>query len=304
MGSEASQTERASWRDLYEMCKPRVVLLMLLTSLIGMCLATPSWVPWRILLWGNIGIALAASSAAALNHVADRYIDQKMLRTHARPIAKGRVSARAGVWFSLVTATASLLLLFFTINTLMAVLTFCSIVGYAGIYSFYLKHATPQNIVIGGVAGAAPPMLGWVAVTGQIDPGAWALLLIIFVWTPPHFWALAIARIEEYRKARLPMLPVMYGIPYTKTAILQYTVLLVLVTLIPIYINMSGWIYVVTALVLNVIFLWYVIWLKRSDEPSLPMRVFRFSISYLMFLFLGLMVDHYCFYSVWSQTIH
>lgn len=303
MSKRATITERATWRDFYEMCKPRVVLLMLLTSLIGMCLATPSWVSWHVLLWGNIGIALAASSAAALNHVADRYIDQKMLRTHTRPVANGRVSVRAGVCFSVLTAVASLVLLFVTINTLMAVLTLCSIVGYAGIYSFYLKHATPQNIVIGGVAGAAPPMLGWVAVTGQLDPGAWALLLIIFVWTPPHFWALAIARIDDYREAKLPMLPVIYGIPYTKTAIVQYTILLVLVTLIPLYINMSGWIYAIAALVLNAIFLWYVIQLKRSEAPDLPMKVFRYSISYLMFLFCGLMVDHYWFYSVWPNIL-
>ncbi len=285
--------KQASWRDYLDMCKPRVVVLMLLTSIIGMCLATPSWVPWHVLVWGNIGIALAASSAAAINHLVDRYIDQKMKRTQNRPVAQGRVSVKQGVIFSLVMAFLSLLVLFVMINTLMAVLTLLSIVAYALVYSLYLKHTTPQNIVIGGIAGAAPPLLGWVAVTGHIDPGAWALLLIIFVWTPPHFWALAIARLDDYKQAKVPMLPVVYGVAYTKIAIIQYTVLLILVTFIPVYIQLSGWIYSISALLLNAVFLYEVIALKRSDSKARAMQVFRYSITYLMLLFCALLLDHY-----------
>lgn len=296
-GNNASMTQsgesRATWRDYVELTKPRVVLLMVLTSLVGMCLATPGMIPWQALLFGNVGIALAACSAAALNHMADRHIDRVMKRTMKRPIVQGKVGTKQTILFSLLLCVLSMSILTIFVNGLTAVLSFASLIGYAFIYTFYLKHATPQNIVIGGIAGAAPPLLGWVAVTGQLDPQAWLLVLIIFVWTPPHFWALAIHRFEDYAKAGVPMLPNTHGIPYTKLHVWYYTILLTVVTMLPFIIDMSGLIYLVSALVLNARFLQWAWRLRRSDDPKTAITVFKYSIVYLMWLFVALLVDHY-----------
>lgn len=283
----------ASFRNYLELCKPRVVALMVLTSIIGMCLATPGLIPWKIMLFGNLGIALAAGSAAAINHLADYRIDSIMSRTQKRPMPTGKVSTPAAILFAVILCVLSMGILSYFVNRLTALLTFSSIIGYAGIYTFYLKHATSQNIVIGGVAGAAPPLLGWVAVTGHVDPPALLLMLIIFVWTPPHFWALAIARVEEYAKANVPMLPNTHGVEYTKLNIIFYTFLLIGATILPFAINSSGWIYLTLAMLLNARFLQWVLRLKRSDDPKVAMKTFRYSISYLMYLFLALLIDHY-----------
>ena len=281
------------FNNYLELCKPRVVALMVLTSVVGMCLATPGLIPWQILVFGNLGIALAAGSAAAINHLADYRIDSLMSRTQNRPMPTGKVSTQQVILFAVILCVLAMSVLVYFVNVLTAVLTFTSIVAYAGIYTFYLKHATSQNIVIGGLAGAAPPLLGWVAVTGHVDPPALLLMLIIFVWTPPHFWALAIARVDEYAKAKVPMLPNTHGIPYTKLNIIFYTILLTAVTLLPFAINSSGWIYLVIALLLDARFLQWTLRLKRSDDPKIAMQTFRYSISYLMYLFLALLIDHY-----------
>lgn len=279
--------------DYLELCKPRVVALMVLTSVVGMCLATPSWIPWDILLFGNLGIALAAGSAAAINHLADYRIDALMSRTQNRPMPAGKISTRQVILFATVLCMLSMSILCYFVNFLTAVLTFSSIVAYAGIYTFYLKHATSQNIVIGGVAGAAPPLLGWVAVTGHVAPPALLLMLIIFVWTPPHFWALAIARVDEYAKAKVPMLPNTHGIEYTKLNIIFYTLLLIAATILPFAINSSGWIYLTIVLILDMRFLQWTLRLKRCEDPKIAMKTFKYSISYLMYLFLALLMDHY-----------
>lgn len=283
----------ATWRDYVELTKPRVVMLMVLTSLVGMCLATPGMIPWQALVFGNIGIALAACSAAALNHMADRHIDRVMKRTMRRPIVQGKLGTKQTLIFALILCVLSMTILVTLVNGLTAILSFASLIGYAFIYTFYLKHATPQNIVIGGIAGAAPPLLGWVAVTGQMDPQAWLLVLIIFVWTPPHFWALAIHRFEDYAKAGVPMLPNTHGIPFTKLHVWLYTILLAVVTMLPFIINMSGLIYLISALILNARFLHWSWRLRRSDDPKTAMAVFKYSIVYLMLLFVALLVDHY-----------
>lgn len=287
-------SSRATWKDYVELCKPRVVLLMVLTVVVGMCLATPGMIPWQVLLFGNVGIALAACSAAAVNHLADLHIDRVMKRTMQRPMVQGKVAPKQTMIFAAVLCVLSMTMLTIFVNGLTAILSFASLIVYAFIYTFYLKHATPQNIVIGGVAGAAPPMLGWVAVTGQIDPQALLLLLIIFVWTPPHFWALAIHRIEDYGKAGVPMLPNTHGIPFTKLHVWYYTILLTVVTMLPFVINMSGIIYIVSALLLNARFLQWAWRLKKSNDAKTPMAVFKYSIVYLMLLFVALLVDHYC----------
>ncbi len=284
---------KLNWRGYWELCKPRVVMLMVLTSLAGMYLASFSPIPWSILIWGNLGIALAAASAAAVNHLADHHIDRLMQRTQNRPIVQGKISILQTLLFALVLCIASMVLLLIFTNVLTAVLTFLSIIAYAGIYTYYLKHATSQNIVIGGVAGAAPPLLGWVAVTGHIDPPALLLLLIIFVWTPPHFWALAIHRVEDYAKAKVPMLPNTHGILFTKRCIVLYTILLFAVCLLPFLIDSSSWVYLLAALILNSRFLQWTIRLYRSDDKAIAMKTFRFSIIYLMALFMALLLDHY-----------
>jgi protoheme IX farnesyltransferase len=283
----------ATWRDLLEMCKPRVVLLMLICSVAGMFLATSSSVPLDILIYGNIGIALVAGSAAVVNHIADAHIDARMARTQSRPVATGRVSNREAIIFSAVTGILGFAMLWFLINPLTAWLNLASWVGYGLIYTFFLKRATPQNIVIGGLFGAAPPLFGWTAVTNSIDPGGLLLVLIIFVWTPPHFWALALERKDEYAEVGMPMLPVTHGEAYTRLHILLYTILLVLCTILPYLIGMSGLLYLAGALALGGGFLFWAIVLMRNNNPRAPMETFRYSIVYLGALFLILLLDHY-----------
>ncbi|MHA3886178.1 heme o synthase [Stutzerimonas degradans] len=284
---------QASWRDYLELTKPKVVLLMLITSLVGMFLATRAGVPWTVLLFGNLGIALCAGGAAAVNHVVDRRIDSVMARTHKRPLAEGRVSPAAALTFALALGVAGLVLLLAFTNALAAWLTLASLIGYAVIYTGFLKRATPQNIVIGGLAGAAPPLLGWVAVTGQISAEPLLLVLIIFAWTPPHFWALAIHRRAEYAKVNIPMLPVTHGVHYTKVHILLYTAILLAVSFMPFAIHMSGLLYLVAAALLGARFLYWAIALYRDSRPHAAIKTFKFSIWYLFALFIALLVDHY-----------
>ncbi len=281
------------WRDYLEMCKPKVVLLMLLCSAVGMFLAVPGMVPLDILIIGNIGIALVAGSAAALNHLVDSKIDADMARTRARPVAQGRVSNFQGAIFVGVTGITGIALLTFYINPLTAWLNLASWVGYGIIYTVYLKRATPQNIVIGGLFGAAPPLFGWTAVTNSIDAGGLLLVLIIFAWTPPHFWALAIERRDEYRKVDIPMLPVTHGVEYTRLHILLYTIIMILVTVMPYLIGMSNLIYLVSALLLGGGFLYWSLVLYKGQNRQAPMKTFRYSITYLMLLFVALLADHY-----------
>lgn len=280
------------WQDYLTLCKPRVVLLMLLCALVGMLLATPGMVPWQILVFGNLGIALVAASAAAMNHLMDARVDAVMARTRQRPVAQGRVSSLQGAIFVALTGVAGLAILTWLVNPLTAILNFVSWVGYGLIYTLYLKRATPQNIVIGGLFGAAPPLFGWTAVTGSIDGGGLLLVLIIFAWTPPHFWALAIDRVDEYREVAIPMLPVTHGEQYTKLHILLYTVILILVSVMPFLIGMSNILYLAVALVLGGIFIYHCVRMLQ-DRDKAPMQTFRYSIVYLMLLFIGLVVDHY-----------
>jgi protoheme IX farnesyltransferase len=270
-----------------------VVALITFTAIVGTLLASPGLPPLEPLILGNLGIALAAACAATINHVLDRRIDAEMARTRARPLPAGVLSERAAVIFAAVLGVAAMTVLAFLVNLLTAVLTFCSLIGYAVIYTVWLKRATSQNIVIGGAAGAAPPVLGWAAVTNSVDPNALLLFLIIFVWTPPHFWALAIARRDEYARAGIPMLPVTHGVEFTRLQVLLYTVLLTVVTLLPYLTRMSGLAYLAAALLLNAGFLYYALALKISRRAGLPMRVFRFSVNYLMWLFAALLIDHY-----------
>jgi protoheme IX farnesyltransferase len=243
-----------------------------------------------------LGIALASACAATLNHILDRRIDEQMARTRSRPLPTGQLNERQALYFAATLGVTAMLILSFLVNLLTAVLTFLSLIGYAVVYTVWLKRATSQNIVIGGAAGAAPPVLGWAAVTNTVDPNALLLFLIIFVWTPPHFWALAIARRDEYARAGIPMLPVTHGVEYTRLHVLLYTVLLVVVTLMPFLTRMSGLLYLVVALGLNAGFLYYALALKITASQELPMRVFKFSVSYLMWLFAALLVDHYVRY--------
>lgn len=281
------------WRDYLELCKPRVVALMLLTAIVGMYLAAPGAVSFSTLLAVLSGIGFCASGAAAINHLVDRRIDAMMVRTQKRPIAEGRLSSREAAYFAAILCLFGFWVLAAFVNALTAILTLVSLIGYAGIYTGYLKRATPQNIVIGGLAGAAPPLLGWTAITNQLDPQAYLLVLIIFTWTPPHFWALAIYRFEEYKTAQIPMLPVTHGILFTKLNILLYTVLLFIVTILPFLVRMSSWLYLLGAILLGARFLFWAICLYRSDEPVIALRTFRFSIVYLMMLFIFLLLDHY-----------
>jgi protoheme IX farnesyltransferase len=268
-------------------------MLMILTSIVGMCLAPTHGIPVLAFIFGNLGIALVAGSAAALNHVADQHIDKVMRRTQNRPIVQGKISSRNSLIFaSLMCLTGIAILLYFT-NVLTAVLTFLSLIGYAVCYTLYLKHATPQNIVIGGIAGAVPPLLGWTAVTGSVSPQALLLVLIIYIWTPPHFWALAIHRFEDYAKAKVPMLPNTHGIPFTKLNIVLYTILLVIATSLPYLIGMSGLIYFVGVTLANIVFLFHVVRLFLSDDKQHAMASFKYSIYYLGILFLLLLIDHY-----------
>jgi protoheme IX farnesyltransferase len=291
--TDSTHVPRTSLRDYWQLTKPRVVALVVFTAIVGMFLATPGLPPFTALAFGTLGIWLAAASAAAINHVLDRRIDAEMARTRQRPIPTGHVSKAAALWFAFALGFASLLILALLVNPLTAMLTFASLIGYSVIYTVWLKHATPQNIVIGGAAGAAPPVLGWTAVTNSIDPNALLLFLIIFTWTPPHFWALAIARRDDYAKVGVPMLPVTHGVEFTRLHILLYTVLLGVVTLLPYLTGMSGLIYLIGGVLLNAGFLRYALALKRSGRVELPMRTFKYSVNYLMLLFALLLVDHY-----------
>ncbi|OEY66167.1 heme o synthase [Marinobacter sp. X15-166B] len=282
-----------SWRDYLELTKPRVVALMIMTSVIGMLLARPGIPPWQILIFGNLGIALLAGAAAVINHVVDRKIDTVMARTRKRPVATGRIQLVDALAFAATLALSGMLVLVLQVNTVTAWLTLASLVGYAGVYTLFLKRATPQNIVIGGLAGAMPPLLGWTAVTGQVEGHGLLLVLIIFAWTPPHFWALAIHRKEEYARAGIPMLPVTHGNQYTELHILLYTLMLLAVSLLPFVTGMSGLLYLLGALGLGGRFVHYAVRLFRHDDRQVALATFKYSITYLMLLFVVLLADHF-----------
>ncbi|WP_318487437.1 heme o synthase [Photobacterium leiognathi] len=282
----------ALWRDYLTMTKPKVVAMLLLTALVGMCLAVQGIPPADAVILGLAGIGLQSAAAAAFNHVLDRRFDAQMARTYHRPLAKGRVET----WKAVVFATSLMLIgfaLLMMLNALTALLTMASLVGYALIYTVWLKHATPQNIVIGGLAGAAPPLLGWTAVTGQLDPHAFLLVMLVFAWTPPHFWALAIHRRDDYAKAGIPMLPVTHGIEYTKTMVLLYTLILFAVGLLPWLTGMSGWLYLVGSSALNLGFIAYALKLKFADSEGHAWATFKYSIWHLLALFVVLLADHW-----------
>ncbi|WP_025821502.1 heme o synthase [Shewanella marina] len=281
------------WRAYFEMTKPKVVALMLLTVLVGMCLAMPGALPLQPLLAGMIGIGMMAGAAAAMNHLIDRQIDAQMARTYNRPLPKGKVSANKALVFAISMAIIGFGILYLWANPLTAWLTLASLLGYAVVYTSYLKRATSQNIVIGGLAGAMPPLLGWTAMTNELHGHALLLVIIIFTWTPPHFWALAIHRRDDYAKVNIPMLPVTHGIEFTKTCILLYTILMTLACLLPVLVGMSGPIYFVSSSILSSIFIYKAWQLKYADRPGLAMNVFKYSIYQLMLLFIALLVDHY-----------
>jgi protoheme IX farnesyltransferase len=281
------------WHDYYELCKPRVVALIVFTAIVGMFLATPGMVPLQPLIFGTLGIGLAAASAAAINQIVDQQVDSVMGRTSRRPLPTGHLTNRQAIIFAGIIGVIAMLILMFLVNMLTALLTFMSLIGYAVIYTVFLKRATPQNIVIGGAAGAAPPVLGWTAVTGQIDPNSLLLFLIIFAWTPPHFWALAIHRRDEYAKADIPMLPVTHGLEFTRLHVLLYTIILTIVTILPYLTGMSGLIYLLSTVILDGIFLYFAIRMQRVHTGNIAMRTFGYSIIYLMLMFTALLVDHY-----------
>ena len=282
-----------NWRAYYEITKPRVVALLVLTALVGMCLSVPGVVPWRVLVPSIIGIGLLSSAAAAINHIVDEKIDAIMGRTHNRPLPNGKISQVNAIIFASVLAVLGFVMLYAWVNPLTAWLTFAGLVGYSFVYTMYLKRATPQNITIGGLAGAIPPLLGWTAMTNEIHPNALLLVLLIFTWTPPHFWALAIHRKNDYAKVNIPMLPVTHGVNFTKTQILLYTVLLFVVGLIPYLVGMSNWLYLIGAVVLNLVFFGYAWKLKFNADENTAMDTFKFSIVHLMLLFIILLLDHY-----------
>lgn len=279
--------------DYLGLCKLKVVSLIVFTAVVGMFLAVPGMPPLDKLLLGSVGIALAAASAAAINHVLDARIDAVMKRTRRRPLPTGHLTEAEAMIFAFALGLVSMVILASFVNVLTAVLTFLSLIGYAIVYTVWLKRATPQNIVIGGAAGAAPPVLGWTAITGDIHAHALLLFLIIFTWTPPHFWALAIARKDEYAKVSIPMMPVTHGVEFTRLQILYYTVLLFIVSLLPYLTGMSGLLYLAGAVIFGGIFLYYAIAMKVDDRPELPMKTFAYSITYLMGVFAALLIDHY-----------
>lgn len=283
----------AVWRDYYILTKPRVVQLLVFTAIVGMFLATPGLAPWDVLIFGSLGIGLSAASGAVVNHVLDQRIDAKMTRTRGRPMPTGRVSERDAFVFASVLGVAGMTTLVLLVNPLTALLTFVSLIGYAVVYTVFLKRATPQNIVIGGAAGAAPPLLGWAAVTNEVSGYALLLFLIVFTWTPPHFWALAIARKDDYEEAGVPMLPVTHGIEMTKSFILCYTILLIVVTILPYLTGMAGVLYLFGAVLLGGGFLYYALRLKFAENDQIAMKTFAYSITYLIALFSFLLVDHY-----------
>jgi len=291
--TQASTTAGTSWRDYYELCKPRVVFLIVFTAIVGMFLATPGMVPLQPLIFGTLGIGLAAASAAAINQLVDQQADSIMGRTSKRPLPTGHLTNKQALFFAIAIGLLAMLILVVLVNVLTAVLTFLSLIGYAVIYTMFLKRATPQNIVIGGAAGAAPPVLGWTAVTGTVDPNSLLLFLIIFAWTPPHFWALAIHKRDEYAKVDIPMLPVTHGVEFTRLHVLLYTIILIIVTLLPYLVGMSGLIYLASILILNAVFLYYAIRLQSAKHPAIAMKTFGYSILYLMLLFAALLIDHY-----------
>jgi protoheme IX farnesyltransferase len=283
----------ARWRDYYVLTKPGVVQLLVFTAIVGMFLATPGMVPWDVLLFGSIGIGLAAASGAVVNHILDQRLDAQMARTRQRPLPAGRIQERDALAFAFVLGLGGLAVLAVLVNALTAALTFLSLIGYAVVYTVYLKRATPQNIVIGGAAGAAPPLLGWTAVNNEVDGYALLLFLIIFTWTPPHFWALAIARKSDYERADIPMLPVTHGEALTKSFVVYYTILLVIVSVLPYLTGMSGVLYLLGALLLGGGFLYYAVKLKLDAGNRSAMATFSYSISYLLALFSFLLADHY-----------
>ena len=291
--SSGSAIANASWRDYYEITKPRVVALLVLTALVGMCLSVPSTIPWQILIPSMLGIGLLSSAAAAINHIVDERIDSIMGRTHNRPLPNGKITQQNAIIFAASIAIIGFIMLYALVNPLTAWLTFAGLVGYSVVYTMYLKRATPQNITIGGLAGAIPPLLGWTSMTNEVHPHALLLVLIIFTWTPPHFWALAIHRKNDYAKVNIPMLPVTHGINFTKTQILLYTVLLFVVGLLPYLVGMSNWLYLIGAVVLNLMFFAYAWKLKFNADENTAMETFKFSIIHLMVLFIVLLLDHY-----------
>jgi len=293
------QTTQADWRDYYELTKPRVVILIVFTAIVGMFLSVPGLPDLGALFFGTLGIGMAASSAAVFNHVLDARTDELMSRTRARPLPRRKLTEKAALTFGFGIGVISMIILWYLVNPLTAVLTFLSLIGYAVVYTIWLKHATPQNIVIGGAAGAAPPVLGWAAITNDVTGGALLLFLIIFLWTPPHFWALAIARKEEYAKVDIPMLPVTHGEAYTRLNILLYSILLLVITILPYLIGMSGLIYLASALGLGGYFMYFAIRMFLDyDDEKLPMRMFKYSITYLGFLFAALLIDHYLLFQL------
>ncbi|MFH4619668.1 heme o synthase [Vibrio furnissii] len=281
------------WHIYLTLTKPKVVALMLLTALVGMCLAQPGLMPLKVAVLGLSGIGLMAGSAAALNHLIDRRIDAMMARTYKRPLPSGEIQASRVMLFAFVLGIVGFAILYWGVNGLTAWLTFASLLGYAVVYTLYLKRATPQNIVIAGLAGAMPPLLGWTSVTGELHANAWVLVMIIFIWTPPHFWALAIHRKDDYAKADIPMLPVTHGVEYTKTSILLYTFLLALVCVLPVLVGMSGVIYFAASSVLSLGFIYSAWALKYDPENSSAINTFKYSIYHLMMLFIALLLDHY-----------
>ncbi len=286
-------TKRSSFSHYFELTKPKVVALIIFTAIVGMLLAVPGWPNVWLVLAATLGIGMASGAAAAINHLVDQKVDAKMGRTKNRPLPAGELNSKQVLLFATTLGLVAMLILYFLVNPLTALLTFLSLIGYAVIYTMYLKRATPQNIVIGGAAGAAPPLLGWVAMTGSVSPDALLLFLIIYVWTPPHFWALAIHRRDEYAKADVPMLPVTHGINFTRWHIFFYTLLLIIVTTMPYLTGMSGLFYLVGVSVLNLVFLSFSVRMLISNDEKLPIRTFVWSISYLMALFAFLLIDHY-----------
>ena len=286
-----------SWKNYLTLCKPNVVAEMMFTAVVGMLLAVPGMPPLEPFIYGSIGIALAASSAAAINHFIDRKADALMSRTENRPLPTGNLSTINVLSYAAIRGISAMLILVFLVNSLTAILTFLSLFGYAIIYTLYLKRATPQNIVIGGLFGATPPLLGWCAMTGEVHPHALLLALIIYVWTPPHFWALAIARREEYAKVNIPMLPVTHGPAFTRLQIFLYTILLLIVTLLPYLTQMSGLLYLVSAVLLDIIFIYYAVQMMRKKDNKTAMKTFIYSIVYITLLFAALLIDHYLQYS-------
>ncbi|MDD5631482.1 MAG: heme o synthase [Methylococcales bacterium] len=293
-----SKSSVLTWKNYYTLCKPNVVAEMLFTAVVGMLLAVPGMPPVEPFIFGTLGIALAASSAAAVNHFIDRNADAQMARTEKRPLPAGELTTTNVITFALVLGVSSMVILIFFVNTLTAILTFLSLFGYAIVYTLYLKRATPQNIVIGGIFGATPPLLGWCAMTNEVHPYALLLALIVFVWTPPHFWALAIARREEYAKVNIPMLPVTHGPEFTRLQILLYTILLMIVTLLPYLTGMSALIYLVSAVLLGLGFIYYAVLMMRKKDNKTAMKTFVYSIVYITLLFAALLIDHYLWFTL------